>query len=403
MSDDIESRFQSFFLSRALSVFGDELWLVAVPLYFAFNGYTARDVGLYSSFGAAGTVLGFMLLPHAVRHFKASSIALASDILQISMFCLFLAAFFVSHGDMAISSWLFLTLVISFSDSAWFGATESLIAKMTGSGVSQKVHRMNYLSANIGLVAAPVCAAALLAGFGLAPIAVLNILTFIFQIKPIKEIGHSEVVYARDSKRAGGLTLAKFLRHPVYLPMIFLTAVVKIALVGLLPFVAFTLAKLGSAPAMLWLGVTCFPAGSVIGALSYKQMEYLRIGRVFLFDALAMLALIAIAIVSIYMRSYLGIVLSVFGAGYFSARYTIEIRAMRQLITPVVDMAKLVSMQGLAARAVTPLSGLVFALLYGEAKLVVVLMFASLVLLVGVVAVAGIVKGFAGMLNEAIL
>jgi hypothetical protein len=49
-----------FFGSRALSTFGDEVWEIALPIYFALAGFAVEQVGVYYSLYALGTVLGVL-------------------------------------------------------------------------------------------------------------------------------------------------------------------------------------------------------------------------------------------------------------------------------------------------------------------------------------------------------
>lgn len=339
----MDSLYRKFFVARAFSTLGDAAWLTVVPLYFAHVGYSPSQIGAYSSLFSLGTVIGFVLLPFFAKKMKFSSMAVLADVVQVSLF--FVVFLALSLSVLSFAVWVILALFLSCAEAIWFGSSESLISNTVSRDLSQGTHRLNFFSENIGLFVGPLIASTIFIKSGLMPIVLFNVCTFLVQIFVLNKISQFEKPI-EPSKVESRLNFKSLLNHPVYFPMFVLTSVVKVSLVGALPFVAYIAGLSKVEDWHLYLCVSGFPLGSVSGAYFYRESEEKFLAKKFLIDSLLMLAFTFFLILAIGYKDLGWMAFAVLGAGFFSSKYTIEIRAMRQMITSSHDMPKLVSLRG---------------------------------------------------------
>lgn len=355
-----QRNFYPFFWSRALSTFGDEIWAIGLPIYFAMSGYSVVEVGVYSSSWACGTIFGFYVLPKILVGRFPSKIAIAVDVVQLAVF-LAIAVMLSQIPAPNFQIWIALSFVLAAATAIWFGSSESLIANTVSSHESQGVHRLNYLSSSIGPCIAPLCASAALSFFGIASVALFNAGSFLYQITALRRF---KIIDRRiPVNERGHLSLYSILNDNVYRPMLFLTWVVKVGLLGVLSFIPFIITRSGAPFWQISALTAAFPAGTIIGAWSKRDGE---VGVRLLTDCVLMFTAGAVLIISLQLSQTILIASSALAAGIFSAKYTIAIRTMRQIITPAEHMPRLVSLQGLASRLVTPLSGILFAAVFAS-------------------------------------
>lgn len=388
----LERAYRHFFISRALSAFGDELWAIAVPLYFAWANFSIDQMGIYSSSMAVGSILGFLVLPGVARRLKAASTLLILDSIQISIFVV-IAAFMTIEKGASFWPWIALALFHGATDAAWFGASETLIAR-TIKNDAKDIHRLNFLSTNLGPAIAPLGAASLFAMIGLKAIAALNSLTFLFQILATNKLRQHEPKINVTDHKSNGVRFRDLFNDQIYRQMLILSSIVKISLVGALPFVPFVLGHMNLGTYWLAAGVSCFPLGSLIGAYSDKNKGDSKLGISFIYDSAFMLMATSLIILGIKLSEFGIIGFGCFFAGFFSARYTIGLRTIRQLITPTNLMPDLVSLQGLVTRLITPLSGLILSLLFARATSTITVAFLLIITVSGIWSALKIAQDF---------
>ena len=357
-----------FFGSRALSTFGDEIWEIAIPIYLSIAGFASKQAGLYYSFYAAGTVLGFLVLPRLAQYCSAKWITITVDIFQIAVFLVL--GTWILYAPIA-PLWLFCScgFFLAAASAVWFGSSETLAAKIMDRSSSLAFHRLNYLSSTVGPFVAPLVGTTLFSFTGLPLLALFNALTFMPQILAVnglEEKANKTDNFITDRKvpSAAKVSIRMLLRHPLYGPLLGLTSTVKVGLLGVLPFIGFILVKTISSP--FWLGVVlaAFPFGSFLGALTYRSFSHDRLSSVFFMDTVLMFLASAALIISLKVGLFWGIPAGALFGGVFCARYTIQIRAMRQIVSHHDQMPALVSLQGLFSRIVTPVSGVMFGILF---------------------------------------
>jgi MFS family permease len=361
-----------FFGSRALSTFGDEVWEIALPIYFALAGFAVEQVGVYYSLYSLGTVLGFLLLPWLARHHRPGLITIWVDAFQLLIFAIIGVSVF-SGASPGLLFFEISGFLLAGATAIWFGSSETLIAEVLNKSSSQSFHRLNYLSSTVGPVVAPFVGAILFSWTGLSILALFNALTFLPQIIAVsrmdKKPKESRPVNASANEWASEnqFSLRTLLLHPFYGPLLGVTSSVKISLLGVLPFIPFLFTKENLGVFSLAVVLAAFPLGSFLGALSYKKLSIEKLASVFLTDTIAMFVAAAIIIVCLKFQWIWAVPIAAFAGGLFCARYTIQIRAMRLIITPSNQLPKLVSLQGLFSRVVTPLAGLLFGSVFALA------------------------------------
>jgi hypothetical protein len=371
MSKKTTNSFRLFFVSRALSTFGDQTWEVALPLYFSTLAYSAEQMGLYSTGFSIGTLAGFSLLPKLSSIFPSSKITIAVDGVQLLIFAL-IALVLTSGMAIHISLFFVFAILFGFASSIWFGAAEATTSQIVGSEGAQSFHRFNYLATTFGPFVAPIFGSTIFFVFGLGIIAFFNALTFgpqIFAVKGFSKIIEDPTIKqnsAQNTRESLFEGVLKVVKHPYYGPLMVVSSFVKIALVGALPFIAFVLSKKVENSILLGGCLAAFPLGSFLGALSYKSKSSNLLMKSYMLDSVIMFCATAVLIIGLKIENLALPVLSAVIAGIFSARYTIAIRAMRQMISKPSEIPTLVSIQGLTSRIITPLSGILFGLLFSK-------------------------------------
>jgi hypothetical protein len=160
--------------------------------------------------------------------------------------------------------------------------------------------------------------------------------------------------------------MRELLAHSHYGPLVGVATFTKVGLLGLLPFIPFVFAKAGLNFYLLGFAVAAFSLGSVFGAVTYRPRDPLRMGQSFRVNTTVMYFSTAFIVVSLKFGMIWIVPLAALSAGVACARYSIELRSMRQLISPPEHMPSLVSLQGLFARIITPASGAMYGLLYAQ-------------------------------------
>lgn len=359
-------KFVKYYFSRALSAFGDEVWLVAVPIYFATANYPVLELGFVSSLTAIGTVFGFLLLPAMVSNLRINKLTIWIDIFQALTFLLF-GGLLVRGENLPISVFGGFAFLVAFFGAVWFGSSEALAAKITTNSNAQTFHKFNYFASNAGPILAPLVASNMTMMWGLGVLGILNAVSFIPQIFALRGMNRlfSASVNEIDRKGNNSFSFFQLMKHPHFGPLIIISILVKVTLVGALPFIAYVVAHTDLAfnKVLLSSVIAAFPAGSLVGAFTYRSKDLELLAQNFFNDTLFMFVSIAGLLFSLTNKIPIALGVFSFLGGFFSARYTIEIRAMRQLITSPNTIAKLISLQGLVARVLTPTSGILFGFL----------------------------------------
>lgn len=366
MSANQNPKLQLFFVSRALSTFGDEVWEIALPIFFATAGFTSQQMGIYYSVFATGTVLGFLILPRLAKKFDVAHTAVAIDYLQMIIFGAIAAWLYLGYSG-SLLAFSVCGFFLAAAIAIWFGSSETLATQIVDKASAQSFHRMNYLSSTLGPLIAPMVASSFFVGIGLVGIALFNVLTFIPQIIAVKSLRKESVEAVKlNSAQTKKETFSFFtlLAHPHYGPLLGVTSTVKVGLLGTLPFIAFVFTNAGLNVIVLGVILATFSLGSVLGALFYRVQPNDKLAAIFRRDTAVMFLSAALIIGGLKFRILWLVPLSSFLGGAFSARFSIEMRAMRQLLSPPAHIPSLVSLQGLFSRVVTPLAGIIYGFLF---------------------------------------
>jgi len=116
-----------FFIFRATSVFADEIWIFAVPLYFFSLGVQTFDLGTFTSLVSLGDLAGFVLLPLLISRFRANFLTIACDAIQFVLMCTIAALAFFHLLD---REYLYVAApLIGILYALWFGATDVVFAR----------------------------------------------------------------------------------------------------------------------------------------------------------------------------------------------------------------------------------------------------------------------------------
>ena len=395
------NRFKAFQVTRAFSSAGDEMWMTALPIYLAVNGVAASSVGLIFSAGAAGSLLGFVLLPVVCRYFKSANVAANADLVQLVSFVVVLFLIFGKPTGLDRNTWIPIQFILSFCASLWFGATETLITRISSLETAQSAHRWNYLSGSVGPALGPALAGVLYGLFGVTAIALFNAISFLGQAIALKNLSHEETL--EESELTDEQPLLKTLVGGVgyvwsdarlrYMTLVSLG--LKVFLVGLLPFIAFALSKTDVRPELIGLTLAAFSIGNLVGAFSWKDVSSVTIHKTFAIDtSLAIATTIALNFVLFTDAVNPWISVLTLAVGWFIARYSIALRAMRQQIVSRLRMPTVVASQGFLARLATPLAGILYGAILGGSGITLKATSLLIFLATGSIGVIGTYRAF---------
>ncbi|MBS1983089.1 MAG: MFS transporter [Bdellovibrionales bacterium] len=366
----MNNRLKSFFVTRSLSGIGDEMWLMALPIWLAAHGFSTMQMGAISSAAAAGNTIGFVVVPKLCRHFKTSLISVGADLVQVVLFAALVGLYFRGGLPSALGFWIVLGFVLSLSTAIWFAATETLLSLSTSeAGEAQELHRYNYLAANAGPMVGPGLGGILYQFGGLASVALANIGSFFGQILSLVSLSSEEEAPSKleNEKTQGFLAgVRDIARSKTYISLTVLPSIVKLTLLGALPFIPFVLAQSQNSPFLIGLVSSCYIVGSTIGAYFYRPTSKAKLGKAFTVDSVQTLLAGALIILTLHTGNAVILSLGMFWGGFSCARYTVAIRSLRQLIIQPSKMSSIVSAQGLLVRLATPLSGIILGYFLNE-------------------------------------
>lgn len=363
-------RLKSFFVTRSLSGVGDEMWLMALPIWLAAHGYSPIQMGVVSSASAVGNILGFTIVPKLSGRFKSSQIAAGADVFQVALFTWLAAMLLLDSIPAGIEFWLFLGFALNLTTAVWFAATETFLSLASSeSSEAQSLHRYNYLATNAGPIVGPGLGGIVYQIGGLVSVAVANAVSFFGQMLSLLSLSKEEVTpdYGAKSYSPGFWSgVREIFASKTYVSLTALPSVVKLTLLGALPFVPFVLTEAKMTPLSVGLIGTCYMVGSTAGAYFYKPIVGRTLSRAFAVDSVQTLLAGGALIAGLVVASPVILGLCTLWGGFACARYTIEIRSLRQLLIAPAKISSVVSAQGLLVRLATPLSGFLFGIMLKE-------------------------------------
>ncbi|MGZ3772010.1 MAG: hypothetical protein ACXVCP_16300 [Bdellovibrio sp.] len=359
----MNSNYKQYFLWRMVSAIGDEVWAVSIPVILA-GALPVSSIGQVYSFGAIGTLLGFFLATWVASKFNEMIGSFYCDVLQSFIFLL-VAIPMIFKIQIPILAWLGIFFIIGFLSAVWFSLSESMISYLNKVG-DQSLHKWNYLAGTSGPILGPVIGGILISIGGFFSLPLFNAISFFGQARQINLISKNN----KNLPKANSGDWLNRLKEGIRLivadaGMRGLTAIpiiVKISLVGLLPFISVKIIQTGYSAWIATSIISCFSVGSLVGGLSFGHPKLKQVNFSFQTNVYAMLVVI-VSLIFLYTLSSTQIAifaLALFIAGFFSSQYTIQLRNMRQKIVPAHLLSSVISGQSLLVRLATPISGYLF-------------------------------------------
>ena len=393
------TRFKTFQITRAMSSAGDEMWVTAFPIFLALRGYAPASVGLIFSAGAFGSLLGFLLIPAFCHRLKASTVAAVSDCVQLFLFVAVLYLLLQKAFYVSVPYWIVIQLFTSTFGSLWYGASETLMTRVSEPSNAQTAHRLNYFSSSFGPAVGPALAGALFGLFGLASIVLFNAVSFTGQAIALLRLGSEEAGAETDGQaslirdlRSGIATVWTDLRLR-YITVVAMT--VKVFMLGLLPFLAFALSLAKVRPELTGIALAAFSAGSLLGAFGWLAKTDQQIVKAYSVNALILVFAALLINLDLFFGSVnLWVSILTFLSGWCIARYTIALRSMRQRIVPRSRIPIVVASQGFLARIATPISGIFYGSVLSRANVPIEIAALILFVVVSVFSIWQTVRAF---------
>lgn len=355
---------RSYFAFRSCSVLLDEVWLISIPLYLA-QGASPFTLGIITSASAVGDLLGMVALPWLASRYKSAVLAIAADVFQVLAFLTIAIAFFIGKlPDWQLGICAF---VAAFGFSLWFGASDTLFTKVVPRDEAQNLHKKIAISQNVGPVLGPAIGAIIFSKIGLGMIAMLNAASFLGQVFSFFRL---EKIESTLLDRRSFLNALKFgwitvFKNPALSNTLIFPIVVKVFVFGFIPFLVFWVKRQGYTDASVGYFIAPYGIGVLGSSLLYREKNRASLASHFRVNAmitcLAGFILIQWTLLNL---SPLAVPLLSLTIGFFLSRYQIQFRTLRQLNTDGSNAANVITVQGLIARAMTPLSGFVFAFLF---------------------------------------
>ncbi len=355
----------TYLFFRTISCIFDEAWSFAIPLYMFKLSATTGDMGLVVSAAAAGSLAGFLFFILLSHKFSAGAIALTSDLIQVVVM-FGIASTFYTVGPPGIIQIATIDFLVTFLGTIWFASSDTLFSKIILTKDVQPTNKAFSFAVNTGPVFGPMMGSFLFILIGLPGVAILNGLSFLGQMVFLQKHAVHEKQELRSngfiSSLAGGLkfvALNPFLRTTMTLPII-----VRLILIGFMPFIPFLIKNKGITDHTVGLIMALFGMGTLLGSITYRAMVNSNLAKVFVKDTTILISVTS-ALIIVTLNGYNPWLIGIlnFIAGYFLSRYQIEIRSMRQLITPKHQMAYAVSAPGFIIRLFSPASGFFFSAL----------------------------------------
>jgi MFS family permease len=394
----VNPEIKKYFFWRTVSAIGDEVWAIAIPIILS-TSFTLEEIGQVYSIGAIGTIFGFLFASWVSSKFTDTVGSLICDLIQsITFFTI--AICFGFKIILTSKSWYFLFFLIGFFSAIWLALSESMIARLNKDSTnSTQLHKWNFFAGTFGPLLGPVIAGPLISLSSFLILPMLNAISFIGQALQLKRLtSNTKNSEPNDSIAENwlinlntGLKLIfrnRQLRGVTAIPLI-----VKVNLLGILPFLTIKLTKYGYSPLITSLTMISFPLGSLLGAFIFgnDRLKYLTFN--FNINVYAIIVCV-ILLGMLYLNSttiifILSLILLL--SGYVSAQYTIELRSIRQKLVPTHLLSSVVASQSLLVRLVTPISGILFGQVILRNNLVGVFIYGLLI----IVALTGL-----SMINE---
>jgi hypothetical protein len=359
----LESRLKLYFFTRALSSIGDEMWALVLPIFVAASlGPDSSKMGALTSLGFTGSLLGFLVFPYLAHSLKAHQLAALADLGQVIVLSIFVATNLLQPENFSLLALSALFFVAYLLQAVWFSGSEVLVSSLDIPGSLQNNHRWNYFSSSFGPVFGPALSGIMYATIGINGIALFNIISFSGQVAATSLLGAHEQnsePYNSKSNKLNGIT--EIARSKDLLVLTLIPVLIKFFVAGYMPFVVFRLSTAGVSSTAIGGIMAFYGVGLMVGAASFRPAETNLVGRLFAKDLLGMSgAFLGVLLLSLTKSSSIALSATLAMLGVFSARYTVGIRSIRQIITPKRILPSVISGQGFLARAATPLSGIYF-------------------------------------------
>ncbi len=378
--------FKKYFLWRIVSSIGDEVWAVSLPVILA-GTLKVSEIGQAYSFGAIGTLIGFFLSTWVGSKFNEAKGSLYCDLLQSFLF-LGLALIFFLKLTISLPVWCCVFFIVGLFGAIWFSLSEAMI-NILNKSENLTLHKWNYLAGASGPILGPVAGGIIISigSFFLLPL--FNAISFFGQALQILRISkytefsmndNSRNIDWREKLKRG---VALIFKEPTLRGLTAIPLIVKISLIGLLPFIAVKITQSGFSPWVATTSISCFAVGSILGGLALGNNRMQILSFTFSANVYAMvlsiltLALLYAADVT-FLWAFVG---TLFIAGFVSSQYTIQLRTMRQKIVPSNLISSVISAQNLLVRLATPISGILFGQVIFSNKALALTIYTALVLI----------------------
>jgi hypothetical protein len=356
-----------YFLSRSFSTFGDQVWRIGAPIFLANLGLKISAMGWVALFAGSATLLGSYLVAPLGRKYRSSSIASYSDLTEIiSVGCVAGGLYFL-ESSLAINLVIAAYIITHFNTALWFASSEVMLARAVHKEFAQITHQRHYLSMVLGEIL----------GFGLSGIwfkyvgligsALLNGVSFIpqwFQLQKFRTNETPPEAPLSTDNRIGINFLKPLLSSRLLMSLTILCILIRIMVIGIVPFIAFMLAK--SNMSAVWIGIiiSCSSLGELLGSLTYKITHLPKIMIQVFMEALAMVGLTGIVLIALKCNwSYMVTGAALLASGYIASRFTIQMRSIRHMTVSKLDFPMVVAGQTLLVRIGAPLGGLFYGYL----------------------------------------
>jgi hypothetical protein len=359
MSEKLFSRYLHW---KTASTVGDEIWKLAIPLYFGTKNLSSRELGYFISTLAVAEVLSYFFAPRILSQ-RISLCLQASriDFTQVVLFALIGAVLlFTKSSD---SLWVLLVLASTsrFLSGVWFVASETLLPRLRDLGSADEVQRKNFVAWTVGASAGPSLGTYFFASYGIFSACLLNCFSFLGQAFLLRRLSALEPAVEKElqappqfwSGLSAGVGNAYLLWTTVF------ATLCRVFCMGFVPFVLFYHANSGTFTVACL--ATSYPLATYLGARFWTpnapwplNFSYFAVSLFFLASGLALI------LAHFSNASPWVLVFVLFGFGAALGNFTVQARSLRQTLVAPQLLGAVISSQVFWGRLTTPLSGLLF-------------------------------------------